>query len=88
MQKAEKTATIGTGKQMWKAEKTATIGTGKQMQKTEKNGYHRNWETNAESRKKQLPWELGNKYGEQKKTATIGAGKQIWRALNYYKKRE
>lgn len=22
------------------------------------------------------------------KTATMGAGKQIWRALNYYKKRE
>ena len=69
------------------AEKHATEEE-KQMQKAEKNSYHRNWETNAESRKKQLPWELGNKYGEQKKTATIGAGKQIWRALNYYKKRE
>ena len=48
------------------AEKQATKAE-KQMQKTEKNGYHRNWETNAENRKKQLPWELGNKYGEQKK---------------------
>ena len=60
---AEKQATEAE-KQMQKAEKTATIGTGKQMQKAEKNGYHRNWETNAENRKKQLPWELGNKYGE------------------------
>ena len=48
------------------AEKHATEEE-KQMQKAEKNSYHRNWETNAESRKKQLPWELGNKCGKQKK---------------------
>lgn len=31
MQKAEKTAIIGTGKQIWRAEKTATMGAGKQI---------------------------------------------------------
>ena len=42
------------------AEKQATKAE-KQMQKAEKNSYHRNWETNMESRK----------------TAIIGAGKQM-----------
>lgn len=30
----------------------------------------------------------GKQMQKTEKTATMGAGKQIWRALNYYKKRE
>lgn len=36
-------------KQMQKAEKTAIIGTGKQIWRAEKNSYHGSWETNMES---------------------------------------